>query len=913
MLKEYYKEVKNIVEETTAISQTEQEEFLVGAEQYISDLENERCTILIAGETSAGKSSLINLLLNDNVLPTCIKQNTHTICEISYGPTKEAVIHFFDTSKPPRILDESKFAKIKRYIEKPVQNEPWCQRIEIKIPNLLLKGGVVIVDSPGIGDTEQVNKIALAYLPQACAFIYVLNSSNVGGLQEDRLLRILRKWIKLYNGEERCGITAESALFVCNKWDEVEKQANQTQREDLQKHIIGKLRNYIPDLDERSQLIKMSVLRAAEIQKRFHVMSDDLKCLINRLQRLLPLCIEKNTEYLYNWISGQLCTLSHQLKCAMRNAKRNGQERLKVREELKVKLEKLKQGILIQEIEDAISNHVRNLCERITSYMKSDEVRRRFCTWEENDLPCNDRHKTDATKIRETYIRYIEERFLSFIYKWESNERLFAKAYADLDRRFHQSFYDLEKDIRDIDRVLVGDSAVEIIPCETRPTKKFLVITLGMFMPVLIPVGLAAGVLFAPVFGYLLIDRHLRERQLMNNRSQALTELSARFLEVSIDDQVLHHVRHNFSDEMTRITRVKSCHQKLIARYEQRCQDLTSNEDDSRDKETLKKNVPLCEKLQEMNEKLTFDAIQNGIQVMHPPCQINNSRLRYSVRHILGRGSYGTVFKGQFNPPGHGRKEVAVKKLKEAMCPSNVVTFLEEAATLNHQLKHKHIIAFYGVAIEVDNHKWLSVALVFELCPGSLKAHIFGNDSRIPWKTPNAATDTFRWMREILDALEFIHSKNIAHRDLKLDNILISRRNRIKVADLGLAKLKDRITGTVCGTMLYMAPEVHEGKPYCTMADMYSFGLVMWEMWFGKRVFSELRFRSLGLSDFLRGICEGNYRPQIPKSDSRFNPNLPPTLLTKLMTSCWQTEPSKRTTATECKAFINKIERQYVK
>ena len=375
--------------------------------------------------------------------------------------------------------------------------------------------------------------------------------------------------------------------------------------------------------------------------------------------------------------------MSGQLKCAMRNAKLNGQERLKVREELKVKLEKLKQGKLIQEIEDAISNHVRNLCERITSYMKSDEVRRRFCTWEENDLPCiNDRHKTDAAKIREMYSRYIEERFLSFIYKWESNERLFGKAYADLDRRFHQSFYDLEKDIRDIDRVLVGDSAVDIIPCETRPTKKFLVMTLGMFMPVLIPVGLAAGVLFAPVFGYLVIDRHLKERQLMNNPSQALTELSARFLEASIDDQVLHHVRHNFSDEMTRITRVKRCHQKLIASYEQRCKDLTSNEDDSRDKETLKKNVPLYEKLQEMNEKLTFDAIQSGIQVMYPPCQINNNRLRYSVRHILGRGSYGTVFKGQFKPPGHGRKEVAVKKLKEALCPSNVVTFLEEAATL---------------------------------------------------------------------------------------------------------------------------------------------------------------------------------------------------------------------------------------
>ena len=375
--------------------------------------------------------------------------------------------------------------------------------------------------------------------------------------------------------------------------------------------------------------------------------------------------------------------MSDQLKSAMRNAKRNRQERVKAREQLKVKLEKLKKGIFIQEIEDAISIHVNNLCEKITSYMRSDEVRRRFCTWEETDLPyIDDGKKTDAAKIKETYSRCIEERFLSFLYKWENTEYLFAKAYADLERRFHQSFYDLEKDIRDIDRVLVGDSRDEPIPCETRPMKKLVVMTLGIFMPVLIPVGLAAGVLFAPVLGYLFIDKQLKERQLMNNRCQALEELSARFLDASINDEVLHHVRANFSDEMTRITRVKRCHQQLIARYEQRCKDLTRSEDDSRDKETLEKNGPLYEKVQGMNEKLTFDALQSGIQVTYPPCQINIRRLRYNLRHILGRGSYGTVLKGHFSPPGHGRKKVAVKRLKEALCPSNVVSFLEEAAML---------------------------------------------------------------------------------------------------------------------------------------------------------------------------------------------------------------------------------------
>ena len=107
------------------------------------------------------------------------------------------------------------------------------------------------------------------------------------------------EWRKLYKGEKRCGITAESALFVCNKWDEVEKQTNQAERDDLQKHIIDKLRKKIPELDEKSQVIKMSVFTAAQVQKKFNVIGDDLNSLIDGLQRLLPLCIERKTEHFY--------------------------------------------------------------------------------------------------------------------------------------------------------------------------------------------------------------------------------------------------------------------------------------------------------------------------------------------------------------------------------------------------------------------------------------------------------------------------------------------------------------------------------------------------------------------------------------------------------------------------------------
>lgn len=76
--------------------------------------------------------------------------------------------------------------------------------------------------------------------------------------------------------------------------------------------------------------------------------------------------------------------------------------------------------------------------------------------------------------------------------------------------------------------------------------------------------------------------------------------------------------------------------------------------------------------------------------------------------------------------------------------------------------------------MDVQNDQLRFVALVFELCKTSLKNHIFKNEENKPWMTESAATITCQWGVEILDALEFIHGKKIVHRDLKLENILVS-------------------------------------------------------------------------------------------------------------------------------------------
>ena len=386
--------------------------------------------------------------------------------------------------------------------------------------------------------------------------------------------------------------------------------------------------------------------------------------------------------------------MSDQLKGEIQNAKRNKEERLKAREELDEKLSKLKQGTPIREIEDAITSYVEQAQIKLASYLKTEEVRSKFFRWTEDDLPKTEEDQ-NFSKRMEAFSRCIEQRFEYTLQKWESTENVFSLARAELEALFDKGFLEFEREIRDIDRVLVGGDVDDFRPFEIRPgrifppldsrMKKFLVMTGMIFWPVLMSVGLAAGVLSAPVPGVLAIGKHLKEHHLKTNCCQTLKDLSAEFLEDFITHKIHSYVQDKFSEETKRIATIKRCHQQLITKYEQRCKDLTRSEDESREKEILKKYSPLYTNLKNMNENLMFDAIQNGIQVMYPSCQLEVRRLQYDEserKACLGEGSFGKVFKGRYFPPGRRRKAVAIKKIRKHPDPSNVAAFLKEAAML---------------------------------------------------------------------------------------------------------------------------------------------------------------------------------------------------------------------------------------
>jgi len=120
----------------------------------------------------------------------------------------------------------------------------------------------------------------------------------------------------------------------------------------------------------------------------------------------------------------------------------------------------------------------------------------------------------------------------------------------------------------------------------------------------------------------------------------------------------------------------------------------------------------------------------------------------------------------------------------------------------------------------------------------------------------------------------------------------------VKITDVGVSKEVKDITGTLQGTPVYIAPEVFHSKVYDSKADIYSFGLMLWEMWYGKLAFAEFKGSMLL---FYSRVDEG-YRPEDVEGSKK-----PPTQWKQLMMRCWERDSEQRPSANDCHQELTKL------
>ncbi|XP_007500539.1 serine/threonine-protein kinase Nek4 isoform X2 [Monodelphis domestica] len=239
----------------------------------------------------------------------------------------------------------------------------------------------------------------------------------------------------------------------------------------------------------------------------------------------------------------------------------------------------------------------------------------------------------------------------------------------------------------------------------------------------------------------------------------------------------------------------------------------------------------------------------------------------YSFLQAVGKGSYGEVTLVRHRQDG---KQYVIKKLNLRNASSRERKAAEQEAQLLSQLKHPNIVTYRESWEGEDGLLYI----VMGFCEGGdLYRKLKEQKGKL---LPE--NQVVEWFVQIAMALQYLHEKRILHRDLKTQNVFLTRTNIIKVGDLGIARVLENqydMASTLIGTPYYMSPELFSNKPYNYKSDVWALGCCVYEMATLKHAFNAKDMNSL-----VYRIIEGK-PPPVPKEYSPQLAELIRTMLNK--------------------------------
>ncbi|XP_075864527.1 serine/threonine-protein kinase Nek4 isoform X5 [Microcebus murinus] len=239
----------------------------------------------------------------------------------------------------------------------------------------------------------------------------------------------------------------------------------------------------------------------------------------------------------------------------------------------------------------------------------------------------------------------------------------------------------------------------------------------------------------------------------------------------------------------------------------------------------------------------------------------------YCYLRVVGRGSYGEVTLVKHRRDG---RQYVIKKLNLQKASSRERRAAEQEAQLLSQLKHPNIVTYKESWEGGDGLLYI----VMGFCEGGdLYRKLKEQKGQL---LPES--QVVEWFVQIAMALQYLHEKHILHRDLKTQNVFLTRTNIIKVGDLGIARVLENhcdMASTLIGTPYYMSPELFSNKPYNYKSDVWALGCCVYEMATLKHAFNAKDMNSL-----VYRIIEGKL-PPMPRDYSPELAELIRTMLSK--------------------------------
>ncbi|XP_035663931.1 uncharacterized protein LOC118407559 [Branchiostoma floridae] len=803
----------------------------------------------------------------------------HKIYLLKYGETRQAKVHLREpdpvTGSTYKVISlstnrEKCQQELEPYIHLRTKERkilPKASKIEIFWPLAFLKGGVTIVDSPGVGESEMMDEVVAEYIPSAFAFIYIIDSSCAGGEHKDRLLgQLLSKCKDLEHFDPT------KAIFVLNKWDLVPEK----ERQEVKEEIIRKLGEMWEGLNE-SRVFVHSNKEAVKGGFR----STDFNKLLDGIYDLLPQSLSHKLAVQYRQMTSILKEALLYIKLKLNESFSNldVDERREAFVGARTALAQFDASTagIIKEVRDYLEDAIETAKSILAEFVRGElgerlakeqipwsvqipeneeDILKDICFWMEDEMVRYPSLKNHISQVKEVFEVKLGEMVTRV--KYEHSEKI---------------------------RPITGRTCRLNVENMELSTRELFLLMIRMA----IKAALMDPMFFLPVHHKILYASTLAGfiGSVLKHSDESLARLSELAIACMTTDErldkiVRYHLTRPFrllSNFESELQGIKEVDKRLVEERfaETRSQmDLVSTYQPQESQIGLLLGRLAMVQLTEMRE-YEFDL--DGIIGWPDP------------QNRIAGGSYGEVYRVQVQQKG----SLVRAALKVGVLPYDITTeenawdFLTEEDNLR-KLQGEHIVEYYGTACRKERHG-LKLGLVMELCDGTLESRIIGHTEHNPSRwghDPVMKQRAFNYIKDkaikLCEGLRTIHDAGYIHRDLKLSNVLVTAGDVVKLADVGVTKREADVTGTITGTATYAAPEVKERKVYDKSADIYSLGIILWEMWYGRTVDG----RSL------RGLMGGDSMPNSPDSIR------PIPEWETLVRDCVNRDARRRPTALEC-------------